>query len=92
MYLLCILKERIIGGGRAENTNLFTPIGQRVNHYPNRAKTANYIYHRLFLEVLKWIYRDKKRQTSVKIQPSVLVHLGFGKYVRSYNVVALIPL
>jgi hypothetical protein len=28
----------------------------------------------------------------VKIQPSVLVHLGFGKYVRSDNVVALIPL
>lgn len=28
----------------------------------------------------------------MKIQPSVLVHLGFGKYVRSDNVVALIPL
>jgi hypothetical protein len=28
----------------------------------------------------------------VKIQPSVLVHLGFGKYVRSDHVVALIPL
>jgi hypothetical protein len=28
----------------------------------------------------------------VKIQSSVLVHLGFGKYVRSDNVVALIPL
>jgi hypothetical protein len=28
----------------------------------------------------------------VKIQPAVLVHLGFGKYVRSDNVVALIPL
>jgi hypothetical protein len=28
----------------------------------------------------------------VKIQPSVLVHLGFGKYVRSDNVIALIPL
>jgi hypothetical protein len=27
----------------------------------------------------------------VKIQPSVLVHLGFGKYVRSDHVVALIP-
>ena len=28
----------------------------------------------------------------MKIQSSVLVHLGFGKYVRSDNVVALIPL
>ena len=28
----------------------------------------------------------------MKTQPSVLVHLGFGKYVRSDNVVALIPL
>lgn len=27
----------------------------------------------------------------MKIQPSVLVHLGFGKYVRSDNVVAVIP-
>jgi hypothetical protein len=27
----------------------------------------------------------------VKIHPSVLVHLGFGKYVRSDNVVALLP-
>ncbi len=27
----------------------------------------------------------------MKIQPSVLVHLGFGKYVRSDQVTALIP-
>jgi hypothetical protein len=27
----------------------------------------------------------------VKIQPSVLVHLGFGKYVRSDYVAALVP-
>ena len=27
----------------------------------------------------------------MKIQPSVLVHLGFGKYVRSDHVVALLP-
>jgi hypothetical protein len=67
-------------------------------HYSSHLEiTTQMAYNPLFIVCLGYLVRskieskDRREKGSVKIQSSVLVHLGFGKYVRSDNVVAMIP-